>query len=43
MSKPKVFLSSTCFDLKDVRAALFAHIEAAGLEPLASDTVSFTA
>lgn len=41
MAKPRTFVSSTCLDLKDARAALSAHLESLGHEPLLSDTLTF--
>lgn len=38
---PAVFLSSTCYDLKQVRADLKAFIESLGLEPVISEYDSF--
>lgn len=41
MAKPRTFVSSTCLDLKDARAALEAHLRSLGHEPLLSDTLTF--
>lgn len=41
MAKPRTFVSSTCLDLKDARAALSAHLKSLGHEPLLSDTLTF--
>jgi hypothetical protein len=41
MAKPRTFISSTCFDLADARAALGAHLHALGHEPLLSESSSF--
>ncbi len=34
---PKIFISSTCFDLIDLRAELYAFLKTAGLSPVMSD------
>src|SRR5262245_33096735 len=41
MSKPRTFLSSTCYDLADARAALGAHLEILGFEVLLSERSTF--
>src|SRR3989441_5705737 len=41
MAKPRTFVSSTCLDLKDARAALESHLSILGHEPLLSDTLTF--
>jgi hypothetical protein len=41
MAKPRVFLSSTCFDLTDARASLTSFLEEYGFEVLNSQTASF--
>lgn len=41
MAKPRTFISSTCYDFADARAAIAKHLEALGHEPLRSDTASF--
>lgn len=41
MAKPRIFISSTCYDLKDARASLDAHLASLGFEVLRSDTLSF--
>lgn len=41
MSKPRIFISSTCYDLKDARARLTEFLEAFGFEVLNSQTFSF--
>lgn len=41
MAKPRTFISSTCFDLKDARAALAAHLRELGHEPLLSESAGF--
>lgn len=41
MAKPRIFLSSTCIDLRDARAAIKAHLESLGFEVLASDSKDF--
>lgn len=38
---PAVFVSSTCYDLKQVRADLKAFIESLGLEPVISEYDAF--
>ena len=41
MSKPRTFISSTCFDFADARAAIATHLKALGHEPIRSDTSEF--
>lgn len=41
MAKPRVFLSSTCYDLSDARAALTTFLEGHGFEVLNSQKGSF--
>jgi hypothetical protein len=41
MSKPRTFISSTCFDFADARAAIAEHLKNLGHEPLRSDSPSF--
>lgn len=41
MSKPRTFISSTCFDLADARAALSKYLDELGHEVLASDASTF--
>ncbi|MCZ6689784.1 MAG: DUF4062 domain-containing protein [Planctomycetota bacterium] len=41
MSKPRTFISSTFYDLADVRARLFAFLEEIGHEPLLHETPGF--
>lgn len=41
MAKPRIFLSSTCYDLSEVRDRLRAHLEQLGMEAISSDTSSF--
>jgi hypothetical protein len=41
MARPRTFISSTCFDLADARAAIAKHLESLGHEPLRSETASF--
>jgi Domain of unknown function (DUF4062) len=41
MAKPRSFISSTCFDFADSRAAVAEHLRTLGHEPLRSDTSSF--
>jgi len=41
MSKPRTFISSTCFDLADARAAVAEHLKALGHDPVRSDTPEF--
>jgi hypothetical protein len=41
MRKPAVFVSSTCYDLKQLRADLSAYLENAGFEPVLSEYPSF--
>lgn len=41
MAKPRVFLSSTCYDLGDARAALTTFLEGYGFEVLNSQTGKF--
>lgn len=41
MAKPRTFISSTCFDLADARAALAAHLQVLGHEPLLSESAGF--
>jgi len=41
MSKPRTFLSSTCFDFADARSAIAEHLKFLGHEPIRSDTVEF--
>lgn len=41
MRKPSIFVSSTCYDLKQLRADLYSYAEHAGLEPVLSEYPSF--
>ncbi len=41
MAKPRIFLSSTCFDLGDARATLTSFLEGCGFEVLNSQSGSF--
>jgi hypothetical protein len=41
MNKPAVFVSSTCYDLKQVRSDIKQFLEGLGLEPLLSEYNSF--
>src|SRR5574340_1093469 len=41
MWKPSVFVSSTCYDLRQVRADLHSYLENAGLDPVLSEFPSF--
>jgi hypothetical protein len=41
MNKPSVFVSSTCYDLKQVRADIKQFIEGLGLDPVLSEYSSF--
>ncbi|KAK0351363.1 hypothetical protein LTR94_025247 [Friedmanniomyces endolithicus] len=41
MAKPRIFLSSTCYDLGDARAALTEFLEGYGFEVLNSQTAKF--
>jgi len=41
MSKPRTFLSSTCFDFADARAAIAEHLRSLGHDPIRSDTPEF--
>jgi Domain of unknown function (DUF4062) len=41
MSKPRTFLSSTCFDFADARSAIAEHLKLLGHEPIRSDTAEF--
>lgn len=41
MSKPRTFISSTCFDFSDARAAIAEHLKHLGHEPLRSDSPNF--
>jgi hypothetical protein len=41
MSKPRIFISSTCFDLRDARARLTEFLQGFGFEVLNSQTPSF--
>lgn len=41
MAKPRTFISSTCFDFADARAAIAEHLKELGHEPLRSDTSNF--
>lgn len=41
MAKPRIFLSSTCYDLGDARAALTTFLEGGGFEVLNSQTGKF--
>ena len=41
MSKPRTFISSTCFDFADARAAIAEHLKDLGHEPIRSDLPSF--
>lgn len=41
MSKPRTFISSTCFDFADARATIAGHLKSLGHEPIRSDTLEF--
>ena len=41
MRKPAIFVSSTCYDLRQVRADLQAYLENAGFDPVLSEYPSF--
>ena len=41
MRKPAVFVSSTCYDLKQLRADLYAYLEIAGYDPVMSEYQTF--
>jgi len=41
MAKPRIFLSSTCYDLSDARASLTEFLEGHGFEVLNSQTAKF--
>jgi predicted component of type VI protein secretion system len=41
MQKPSVFVSSTCYDLKQVRADMFQFLDGLGFEPVLSEYNSF--
>lgn len=41
MAKPRIFLSSTCYDLSDARAALTTFLEGCGFEVLNSEKGTF--
>ncbi len=41
MRRPAVFVSSTCYDLRQVRADLRAYLENAGFEPVLSEYSTF--
>jgi hypothetical protein len=41
MRRPSLFVSSTCYDLKQLRADLYLYVEQAGLEPVMSEYPSF--
>ncbi|WP_321416215.1 DUF4062 domain-containing protein [uncultured Desulfobacter sp.] len=41
LKKPSVFISSTCYDLKQVRADLYDFIDSLGLEPILSEFDTF--
>jgi hypothetical protein len=41
MRKPSVFVSSTCYDLKQLRADLRGYLENAGLDPVLSEFSTF--
>src|SRR5687768_1322938 len=41
MRKPSVFVSSTCYDLKQLRADLYQYLENAGLDPVLSEYPTF--
>src|SRR5258708_17982034 len=41
MRKLSIFVSSTCYDLKQLRADLYSYVEHAGFEPLLSEYLSF--
>src|SRR5437763_1810303 len=41
MQKPSVFVSSTCYDLKQVRADMFQFLDSLGFEPVLSEYNSF--
>lgn len=41
MSKPRTFISSTCYDFADARAAIADHLKQLGHDPIRSDTLSF--
>jgi len=39
--KPSIFVSSTCYDLKQLRVDLYSYVEQAGFEPVLSEYASF--
>lgn len=41
MRRPAVFISSTCYDLRQLRADLHAYCDGAGLEPILSEFPTF--
>src|SRR6266481_3633603 len=41
MQKPSIFVSSTCYDLKQLRADLYSYVDQAGFEPVLSEYPSF--
>ncbi|HWC95719.1 MAG TPA: DUF4062 domain-containing protein, partial [Candidatus Sulfopaludibacter sp.] len=41
MRKPSIFVSSTCYDLRQVRADLHSYLENAGLDPVLSEFPCF--
>ena len=41
MRKPSIFVSSTCYDLKQLRADLHSYVEQAGFDPVLSEYPSF--
>jgi len=41
MRSPAIFISSTCYDLKQLRADLHSYLEAAGFEPVLSEFPNF--
>lgn len=41
MRKPSVFISSTCYDLRQLRADIHAYLDNAGFDPVLSEYTSF--
>ena len=41
MRKPSIFVSSTCYDLKQLRVDLYSYVEQAGFEPVLSEYPTF--
>ena len=41
MRRPSIFISSTCYDLKQLRADLHSYVEQAGFEPVLSEYPTF--